>query len=42
MISKIIDSRMMKCTTVLHGGVCHRKSTPHKIENEVSEKKKIQ
>ena len=20
----------MKCTTVLHGGVCHRTSTPHK------------
>ena len=30
------DSRLMKCrpsTTVLHGGVCHRTSTPHKSGN---------
>ena len=25
-------SRLMMCTTVLHGGVCHRISTPHKTE----------
>ena len=31
-ISKIKDCRLMKCTTVLHGGVCRRKSTPHKWE----------
>ena len=31
----------MKCTTVLHGGVCYRTSTPHKSENEMREKKKI-
>ena len=31
----------MKCTTVLHGGVCHRTSTPHKSGNKMREKKKI-
>ena len=30
----------MKCTTVLHGGVCHRTSTPHKSGNKMNEKKK--
>ena len=30
----------MKCTTVLHGGVCHRTSTPHKSGNKMKEKKK--
>ena len=25
----------MKCTTVLHGGVCHRTSTPHKSGNKM-------
>ena len=30
----------MMCTTVLHGGVCHRTSTPHKIGNKMKEKKK--
>ena len=33
--------RLMMCTTVLHGGVCHRTSTPHKIGNKMKEKKKI-
>ena len=28
------------CTTVLHGGVCHRTSTPHKSGNKMKEKKK--
>ena len=27
-------------TTVLHGGVCHRTSTPHKSGNKMKEKKK--
>ena len=31
----------MMCTTVLHGGVCHRTSTPHKSGNKMKEKKKI-
>ena len=30
----------MKCTTVLHGGVCHRTSTQHKCGNKPKEKKK--
>ena len=30
MISKRRDCWLMKCTTVLHGGVYHRTSTPHK------------
>ena len=30
----------MMCTTVLHGGVCHRTSTPHKSVNKMKEKKK--
>ena len=30
MISKRRDCRWRKCTTVLHGGVCHRTSTPDK------------
>ena len=30
----------MMCTTVLHGGVCHRASTPHKSGNTMNEKKK--
>ena len=30
----------MKCTTELHGGVCHRTSTPHKSGNKMKEKKK--
>ena len=27
----------MLCTTVLHGGVCHRTSTPHKSGNKIIE-----
>ena len=30
----------MMCTTVLHGGVWHRTSTPHKSGNTMKEKKK--
>ena len=30
----------MKCTTMLHGGVRHRTSTPHKSGNKMEEKKK--
>ena len=30
----------MMCTTMLHGGVCHRTSTPHKSGNKMKEKKK--
>ena len=30
----------MMCTTMLHGGVCYRTSTPHKIGNKVKEGKK--
>ena len=26
----------MKCTTVLHGDICHRTSTPHKSGNEMN------
>ena len=29
----------MICTTGLHGGVCHRTSTPHKSGNKMKEKK---
>ena len=29
----------MMCMTELHGGVCHRTSTPHKSENNMKEKK---
>ena len=29
-----------KCTTVLHGGVCHRTSTTHKSGNKMKKKKK--
>ena len=28
----------MMCTTMLHVGVCHRTSTPHKSGNKVKEK----
>ena len=31
----------MMCPTVLHGGVCHRTSTPHKSGNKMKEKKKV-
>ena len=30
----------MMCMTELHGGVCHRTSTPHKSGNKMNEKKK--
>ena len=36
MMSKRRDCRLMKCTTVLHGDVCHRISTPYKSENEMN------
>ena len=42
MISYRKDCRLIKCTTVLHGGVCHRTSTPHKSENKVNKKKRRQ
>ena len=35
MISKIIDYRRRKCTTVLHRGVCHRTSTQNKSGNKM-------
>ena len=38
--SKRRDCGLMKRTTVLHGGVCHRTSTPHKSGNKMREKKK--
>ena len=31
----------MMCTTMLHGGVCYRTSTPHKIGNNMKEGKKM-
>ena len=31
----------MMCMTELHGGVCHRTSTPHKSGNKMKEKKQI-
>ena len=40
MTSKRRDCRLMMCTTVLHGGVCHHTSTPHKSGNKMKEKKK--
>ena len=39
-IAKIMDCRLMKCTTVPHGGVRYRTSTPHKSGNKMKEKKK--
>ena len=30
---KGLSADHMKCTTVLHGGVCYRTSTPHKSGN---------
>ena len=40
MISKR-DCRRRKGTTLLHGGVCHRTSTPHETGNKMKSKKKI-
>ena len=31
----------MKCTTVLHGGECHRTSTPNKSGNKMMKKKEL-
>ena len=39
MTSKRRDCRLMMGTTVLHGGVCHRTSTPHKTGNKMKKKK---
>ena len=35
MIPKRSDCRLMECTIVLHGGACHRTSTPHTIGNTI-------
>ena len=35
------DCRLMKRTTVLHGGVSHRTSTPHKSWNKMKKNEKI-
>ena len=40
MISKRRDCRGRKCTTVLHGGVHHHTSAPHKSVNKMNERKK--
>ena len=42
MTPKRRDCRLMMCTAVLHGGVCHRTSTPHKSGTKMKEKKKKQ
>ena len=34
------DIKEKRLSTVLHGGVCHRTSTPHKSGNKIKEKKK--
>ena len=36
----IKDRRRRTCTTVLHGGVCHRTSTPRQSYNKMKMKKK--
>ena len=41
MTSKRRDCRLIKCTTVLHGDICHRTSTPHIGGNTMKEKKKL-
>ena len=41
MASKRRDCRLMMCTTVLHGGVCHHTSTPHKSGIQMKEKKSV-
>ena len=41
MTSKRRDCRLIKCTTVLLGGICHRTSTPHIGGNKMKEKKKL-
>ena len=40
MTSKRREGRLMKCTTVLHGGECHYTSIPNKNGNTMKEKKK--
>ena len=40
MISKRRDCRRRMCTAVLHGGVCHSTSTPHKSGNNMKRRKK--
>ena len=40
MLSKRKDCRLMKSTTVLHGGVCHGTSNPHKSGNTMKKKRK--
>ena len=39
-ISKRRDCRLMMCTTVLNGGVCHRTSTAHKSGNKMKRRQK--
>ena len=39
MISKRRDCRLMMCTTVLHRGLYHRTSTPHKSEIKMKDRK---
>ena len=39
MISERRDCWLKKCTTVLHGGVCHRNSTPRTSGNKMKKKK---
>ena len=41
MTSNRMDCRLIKCTTVLLGGICHRTSTPHICGNKMKEKKKL-
>ena len=40
MLSKRRDCRPMKCTTVLHGGVCNHTSIPHKSGTKIKEQKR--
>ena len=40
MTSKRRDCGLMMCMTELHGGVCHRTSTPHKSGIKMKEKKR--
>ena len=35
---KVTERRGRKCTTVLHGGVCHRTSISHKSDNKTKKK----
>ena len=40
MLSKRRDCQLMKCTTMLRGGVCRPTSNPHKSVNKMKRKKK--